>query len=224
MEKRMETILKFCESRPVTVDVGCDHGYIGLALLRNKITNHLIATDISEKSLQKAVDLFAEHNLQEFASTRVGDGLSVIKDDEKIDQVIIAGIGGLEIQHIIKDFKGSKKIKNWVLQPMNEIQSLREFLNRNGFTIKQDVVVKEDEKFYHILSVCAGKQDLTEIQKSFGANIESYNTVEYKLWLIQKCKKIEEILKNLPKNNEKIKYFSNCLKNANKIKEQIKGV
>ena len=102
MEKRMEAIIDLCQTLPVTVDVGCDHGYVGLELLRSDKTNHLIACDISKPSLQKAINLLNDNGFTERFSARVGDGLSVINKGEKIDQVVIAGMGGMEIIHILQ--------------------------------------------------------------------------------------------------------------------------
>ena len=35
-------------------DVGCDHGYLGIHLLKTGTAKHVIATDLREKPLEKA--------------------------------------------------------------------------------------------------------------------------------------------------------------------------
>lgn len=221
MEKRMQTILDLCQKLPITADVGCDHGYISLELLKQNKTDYIIATDISKPSLQKAIDLLNQKGFKDKFCARVGDGLSVIKSDESIDQVVIAGMGGQEIIHILQEFKGKNMLKNIVLQPMNQIKQLREYLTDNGFKINRDIIVKEGEKFYHILGVNLGRQKLNMLELGFGANIEDCKTEDFKLWLKQKQFKIKRILKGMPKDNPKAEMFEKWLKNMEQIKQII---
>lgn len=221
MEKRMEAIIDLCQTLPVTVDVGCDHGYVGLELLRSDKTNHLIACDISKPSLQKAINLLNDNGFTERFSARVGDGLSVINKGEKIDQVVIAGMGGMEIIHILKEFNKPNAIRNLVLQPMNQILQLREFLCTNGYEITRDLIIKEGDKFYHILSVRAGHQELSELELGFGAIYLDRKSKDFADWLKQKEKKTKAILKQMPKDNQKYDYFKHWLLNMKAIKQTL---
>lgn len=221
MSVRLETLFGLCDKAKTTVDVGCDHGYVGCDLLKSKTTDFLIATDISALSLKKAQDLICKNNLEKFASFRVGDGLNVVKNNESVDQVIIAGMGGKQIARIIDEYQNSKNVKTFVLQPMNELVYLRDFLNKNNFEIIKDFILYDD-KFYHFLKVKCGKQKITELEKSFGVNLLENLNADYVKWFEIKCKKIYKIIENLRKNNVKNEQFDKCLFKIDEIKQLIK--
>ncbi len=134
-------------------DVGTDHGYIPIYLAQNSVKS-LIATDISAPSAQKAADNAFKYNLQSIISVRVGNGLEKINDNEA-ECVIIAGMGGLMITKILSAQLPSG-IKKFVLQPMRSEYELRRFLCKNGFSIDKEVLCKDDNRIYTVMSVTYG--------------------------------------------------------------------
>lgn len=218
LSKRQECILSLARQADTTLDVGSDHGYIAAALLERKISAKLIASDISAPSLAKTISLLKRKGLN--ASTRVGDGMDVIQPDERVEQVIIAGMGGAEIIGILERFSSAEQVEHYVFQPMKEIVALRRFLNQRGLNIVRDVVI-QDKNFYHIITAVPGKQYCTEQQFQFGANEKDRRELDYVRWLDEKQKKVQKIVKNMPKSSEKFDFFENCLKNIEKIKGEI---
>ncbi len=216
LTKRQKAILSVCKKSEVTVDVGCDHGYIGTTLLKTNKTKFLIATDISAPSVQKTEKLLKENNLLGYASIRVGDGLTTIKEDEKPDQVIIAGMGGKEIVHILSSFKNTNKIKHFVFQPMNELVFMRNYLSQNQIKIQKDIVFF-DKKFYHIITASQGNSPISPFKQKWGAKTKDRNK-DYFLWINQKEEKIKKILSGIKSTNEKYKLFKSCLDDIKKIK------
>lgn len=211
---RQQTLVDLAKKSKVTIDVGCDHGYVGVSLLENGKTKFLIASDISEKCAKKTAKLLEEKNLSNCATTKVCDGI-VLGKDESLDQAIIAGMGGKEIVHILENFK-PKNQTHFVLQPMKELVLLRKFLSENGFKILKDFVIQEKGKFYHMLTAKLGSQKLSPSKQKWGAKPNCSEA--YFCWLNQKQQKIENILKNMPKNNPKQEHFLRCLKEINLIK------
>lgn len=217
LSKRQQTLVDVSKKSAVTADIGCDHGYIGVSLLINKKTKYLIASDISFLSAQKTTNLLSKENLEKQASVRVGDGLKTIKNNEKLNQIIIAGMGGLEICNILDDFKNKKNVSHYVFQPMNELVSFRNYLSNNNFEILKDFIIYDKQKYYHIITAKNGSQHLSSYQQKWGAKPKQ-RTKEYFDWILQKEKKLIEISKKIPKNNEKYLIFDKCLKEINKIK------
>ena len=216
LSKRQMALLNVCKKFDSTCDVGCDHGYIGVSLLQKKKTSFLYATDISAPSAHKTEKLLKENGLINFASIRVGDGLTTIKKNETVEQIIIAGMGGKEITHILSQYKNLHKTKYFVFQPMNELIYFRKFLFENGIKIQKDIVIF-DKKFYHIITGTPQKNSLSAFKQKWGAKPTQRNK-EYFLWLNEKEKKILKILSGLPKNNEKKNLFISCLKDIKRIK------
>ena len=56
LSPRLTTILNFVPHNSIVGDIGTDHGYIPVYLIYNRISKKVIATDISEDSLDKAKD------------------------------------------------------------------------------------------------------------------------------------------------------------------------
>lgn len=216
LTKRQQALVDLCKNAKTTCDVGCDHGFVGVNLLQTKKTDFLYATDISLLSANKAKVLLEKHNLNSKASVRVGDGLSTLSDDEIIEQVIIAGMGAPLIMQIIDNYQNKKFVKHWVFQPMNELEDFRKYLSRNNFKILRDVVIYDKQKFYHIIAAKNGKQKISENEQKFG-KIEKDKDEVYFRWLEEKNRKLQKILANLPKNNEKTEQILQCLEDIKKI-------
>ena len=51
--KRLETILNLMPNMEAVIDIGADHGYLEELLISSGKVKRVIATDISEQSLQK---------------------------------------------------------------------------------------------------------------------------------------------------------------------------
>ena len=144
--KRLQAVVREVEGRRLA-DVGCDHGKVSVACLLAGKVERVIACDISQKSLQKAVDLANKLQVKgiEF---RAGDGLQVINDGE-VNCVVIAGMGGNEIMSILSRIP--QGVKRLVLSPHRNTVELRQFLSDKGIYIAKDYIVKDGSKFYDVI-------------------------------------------------------------------------
>ena len=134
-------------------DVGTDHGYIPIYLLQQKKIPAAIAMDINEGPLERAKKHIALYGLQAYIQTRLSDGVAALKPGE-VEAVLIAGMGGGLIMHILKDGeKVCQSAKELILQPQSEIERVREFLREEGYTILAEDMVYEDGKFYPMMKV-----------------------------------------------------------------------
>lgn len=158
LSDRLLTIADFVPKNSIVIDIGTDHGYIPVYLIKNNISKKVIATDISEESLLKGITIIKEEFLEDKIETRVGDGFHVLKPFEA-DTAIIAGMGGPLIVDIIDKRKDiSRTITNFILQPMVGSDKLRRYLYNNSFKIIDEKLVKEGENFYEIIYAKEGKQ------------------------------------------------------------------
>ncbi|MDD4688559.1 MAG: class I SAM-dependent methyltransferase [Eubacteriales bacterium] len=165
---RLKTIadLACLNGVPTTVcDVGTDHGYIPVYLAQLG-AEHVIATDISAPSAQKAIDNATKYSVSEILSVRVGDGLNTVKHNEA-ECVIIAGMGGLMITKILSAYI-PKGVKNLVLQPMRSGYELRQYLVDNGFSITKEVLCEDDNRIYNIMLVDYGTGDNNDFNLNYG--------------------------------------------------------
>jgi len=135
-------------------DIGTDHGYVPMLLVKNNTSPRVIMSDISEGSLAKAKETFRIAGLEaDEKDFRIGDGLSTIEPAE-VDTIIIGGLGGLTIIDILDaDISKSKSYKNLVLQPRKHSGELRHYLYTHGWDISEEVLAEEGKFQCEILLV-----------------------------------------------------------------------
>ena len=154
---RMEEIAAQVSPASVVADIGTDHGIIPALLLESGRAKYVIATDISEPSLDKARTLFRMRRLSEKTDCRAGDGLLVLRPYEA-DCLIISGMGGLLIAAIIEQgMRVAKSAHSLILQPNTAQPELREFLFTKGFVAEKEILCEEHGKFYEIIVASWGK-------------------------------------------------------------------
>ncbi len=153
---RLECIVSMVDKCITVADIGTDHGYVPEMLLNEGICDRIIATDLNEGPLNRAMEHLSEVNLSDRCDFRLGSGLEVLKEGE-VDAIIIAGMGGDLITEIIETSKYiALNTKQLILQPMTAIDNLRKYLSENGFEIIDENIVKEFHHFYFVLKVKRG--------------------------------------------------------------------
>lgn len=160
LKGRLLSVAEMVPRSKCVVDVGTDHGRLPVWLVKSGIAERAIVTDISAASLKKAEALIKAHGLESKIEPRVGDGLSVVYPGEA-DTVIVAGMGGLLIRDILKNAPHvTASVKTFVLQPMRAQGLLRKWLADNGYTIVDESLVREKDKFYEVIVARHGRQHI----------------------------------------------------------------
>ncbi len=159
---RLEKIASLVKKDSKVADIGTDHGYIPLFLLQNNISSFAIASDVNKKPLESAENNIKIYGYNEKIQTRLGGGLTTLKAGE-VDTIIIAGMGGLLIADILE---ASPEIlntaKTFILQPMQAQEELRKYVVQKGFSIKKDLLVKEDHRIYEVMVIEKGIQTVVD--------------------------------------------------------------
>lgn len=204
-------------------DIGTDHGYIPVYLLKNKISPFVIAGDINEGPLKCAEDNIVSNNLSHCIETRLGSGLSILKPKE-VDTIIIAGMGGLLISELLNNSKEiAQSLDTLILQPMQAQSELREYLVGNDFIIKKDILVKEGHHIYEIIVAKPGKQRAVDpIYYEVGFYIYNNPGLLAMEFIDRKIKTTKEIIRNIGENisghsAEKLKDMKKKLKKLEEV-------
>ncbi len=151
LSERLQTIANLVDKNVKLADIGTDHGYIPVELIRKGKISFAIAADINKGPLENAQKEILANYLENKIQLRLGPGMSILTKEE-VDEVIIAGMGGVLISEIIEDsFDVAKKMKKLILQPMQAPHELRKYLYDKGFKIIDEVLVKEDFRIYEII-------------------------------------------------------------------------
>lgn len=161
LSKRLQMVVNLVPETETVCDVGCDHGYVSIYLIRNHICRKVIATDLREGPLKRAEEHIRQCRLEDRIETRLSDGLDKIQKNEA-DTLVCAGMGGRLMESILRN--GTEQVsgmKQLILQPQSEIPLLRDFLFRNGLYTADEDMVYEDGKFYTAMRVTGEKADET---------------------------------------------------------------
>ena len=197
LSSRIKTIGNFVGPGEMVADVGADHGILELYLLAKYDNVHIIAIE-NKKGPYKILD----NTLRAFRNIRLSfsDGLTAV--DRTTTTVVIAGMGGLNIKHILDAYpKKVKKIKKFIIDAHRDIAIARKTLIDYGFKIETEKIVYEQGKFYVINVFTKNDQNqiYTEDEIEFGYKLyEDELWPKYKDHLIKKNNQtIEKIKDNL---------------------------
>lgn len=137
-------------------DIGTDHAYVPIYLVQNGM-DFAVACDIREGPAVIARANVVRFGLEDKIDVRIGFGLEAVGENE-VSAAVIAGMGGIEIGEILA--RGTPAgTERFVLQPMTAVCELRRFLAGNGFDIIDEVLVRENDKIYNVMSVEFGECD-----------------------------------------------------------------
>lgn len=225
LSKRLEKLSSIIKPSDSFADIGTDHGFVPFYLLENNIVNKAYIADISKKCLAKA-DKFFAGKFSKRAEFILSDGLKKFDENNIIpDRVLIAGMGGLLISQIISaSFELAKRVKEFILQPMQGPEYLREYLLSHGFSIDEEYVIF-DKKYYQIM-VCH-YTGTVQSRKTYiiGENIlgdtdDKSSFLEYNIMYRRNI--IKELKKSNSMENQRIKDKISLLKNEINIFEEKK--
>ena len=216
ISKRLKTIGDFVNENDVVADIGADHGLLELYLIAKFRNISLLAIENKEGPFS-----ILESKLRAFKNVRLSfsDGLTAV--DRTINCLIIAGMGGLNIQKILTDkSKKLTRIKKIIIDAHRDASIARRTLVSLKYEIKSERIVFEQDKFY-VISLFS-KCDKVKKYKSDIYDI-GYKLYEDELWpkykeylisknnkTIEKIKDLEnmqDIVLSIEKFNERIEQY-----------------
>ena len=133
-------------------DVGCDHAQLAVYLLENGIAGTVIASDIGVGPLQAAQRTIDSHGLSGKIRTVLSDGLEQIPP-EGLTHIVIAGMGGETMIHILESCPFPLKQITLILQPMSKAHELRKWLYHAGFETDAETCVQDGQFLYAVMRV-----------------------------------------------------------------------
>lgn len=137
-------------------DIGSDHAYLPIYLVKNRNVKRVIASDVNKGPVEISRARVKRHGAEGVIEIRRGNGLEVLTPGET-EVIVIAGMGGMLIIDILEKGKSAAKAaKLLVLQPMRDSGNLRKWLLENGFGIIDEELVKEQDKIYEVIWVMPG--------------------------------------------------------------------
>ena len=183
--KRLEKCMELVTEGGVVCDIGTDHALLPCRLVKTGQCKNAIAADIGTGPLEAAKKNILAEGLEDKIDTCLSDGLEDIHRSEYADSItdiVIAGMGGETIVHILSQKTQIQYRANLILQPMTRAEVLRSWLYENGFDIKREVCVEDAGHVYTCIQAVytAKKRRLSGPRKYIGfADLSDRAALDY---------------------------------------------
>ena len=152
LSKRLATVASYVPVGARMADIGSDHAYLPAALALTKKISYAVAGEVVKGPYENAVSEIKGHGLTAVVKPRLADGLDAITPADRIDTVVIAGMGGTLIAEILERGKQHRTgVHRLVLQPNVGEARLRRWLMTNQYQIMAEQIVGEDDHIYEII-------------------------------------------------------------------------
>ena len=152
LSNRLLACCQFVRPGDRVADIGCDHGYLGIHLLRQGIAGAVIAADVHEMPLNSACRNAVKYGVADQMRFFLSDGLGNIPRD--FDVAVCAGMGADTIISILEAapwLQGSSR--RLILQCQSKRPQLRAYLHSHGFTISREILAQDGKFIYPVMEV-----------------------------------------------------------------------
>jgi len=190
-------------------DIGTDHGYLPIFLLKSGKIKKAVACDINEGPLLKAGENIKKNSLDGFIELRLCGGLSGLNDGEA-QTVVISGMGGILICSILDEGREKlENIKQLVLQPQRDADIVRKKIHELGFKITDEKMIYDGGKYYNVINAEKGNEKYeSERDYFFGRLLLEKRPAVFLSYIKNRADKYENALKAVSFDNadtEKLK-------------------
>lgn len=196
ISKRLITVSDFIKDNSFILDIGCDHALLDIYLYQKKKNLQIIASDIRKLPLENAKKNIERYGLTNKIETRLGNGLEVL--DDRVDTIIITGMGGKNIIDILNNKNRLKNIKNIVLSPNSDYYEVRKVIANLGYIIDNEMIVKDKNIYYLIISFVKGNKKYKKHELLLGPILLKTSSKVKDEYFKTLVSKKEEVLNRIP--------------------------
>lgn len=205
---RLKTVASFIKDKANVADVGADHGLLEIYLLENRKVESILAIENKRGPFN-----ILKNNLEDYnVKLSLSDGIEKI--DDKVDTIVIAGMGGILISKILESHKEKlDNIKQIVVDAHRDNKLVRRTITSLGFYIEKEKIVLENDVYYFVISFLKGHKEYSDIEYEWGYKINEDP-------LFENFKKDELELLNL----NLLRYRSSTKANKDGIKAKLERI
>ncbi len=190
MNNRIIRIASYIKNSDKVADIGCDHALLSIYLAQNKIPSIAIDInkDVIEKNIKKA------NNLNDFISFRVGNGTSVLEENEA-DTLVLSGLGAYTISNIIKNSRF--KYKKIITIASKNHSYLRKKMLESGYKVSLEEIIIDKNKYYNLIIFIPGTASYSNEELIIGINHQNkINLIKYHEYILDCYNKYSNFNKN----------------------------
>ena len=198
ISKRLLEVAKFVRQGALVADVGTDHAYLPIYLLKKGIAKSAVATDVREGPLVHTRDNVEFYQVSDKVTVYRADGLDGIERYAP-DDIMICGMGGELILRIVTECGYTRKEGvRLLIQPMSSFSELREGLFGAGYSVEDESLVRDGHMIYQVavFTYTGTTSALSPVQSLLGpVNIEK-NTELFREYASIHLRKLERKIKS----------------------------
>jgi len=190
LSKRLLACAQYTDGFMKLADIGTDHAQLPIHAVEQGYVYAALAIDNKEGPFVIAYSNVKKANLSHKITVIKGDGIDKI--DDEVDVLVISGMGGKLISSILQK-DSIRNIKRVILQPNIDSSIVRSTMNKLGFKIIDELVLKDAKKYYDVIVFEKGTQTLSTFECDFGP----INLALKPFYFVEKIEKEKRNLTNI---------------------------
>lgn len=193
LSKRLGRLAANVRSGGVVADIGCDHGFTSIYLVRQGLARGAIAMDVNAGPLARASEHVEQYGLMDRIQVRLSDGMEKLAPGEA-DTLLISGLGGALMEGILergRDVVG--EAGELVLSPQSEIFLVRKKVHELGFAIVHEEMVEDQGKYYVIIRAVPGRESYGEEEYLYGRMLVREKDPVFREYLRREASRLEKL-------------------------------
>ncbi|WP_391591799.1 SAM-dependent methytransferase family protein [[Mycoplasma] cavipharyngis] len=148
--KRIDQIAKLMLNNQLLIDIGCDHGYLGINALNQKKVKLVWNVEISAYALENCYHNYAKVNLLDQVSFWHSDGFEKLPHDyHQSATLVCAGIGSKTILKILSNVPNY--VDQIILLSHTLAYELRQWATNHHWYVFNEVMVSDYNKIYELI-------------------------------------------------------------------------
>ena len=152
LSRRLERVAAHVPAGARLADIGSDHGYLPVALMRRGLITAAVAGEVALTPFRSATRTVQENGLEQAISVRLADGLEAMEPADGISAISVCGMGGETIRDVLD--RGKTRLsgqERLILQPNGGEQPLRQWLMEHDYRIVCEELLRENRFDYEII-------------------------------------------------------------------------
>ena len=220
MNRINEIAKQIKKKKCIVADIGSDHAFLALELLKTKKVSKIYNVEINQKPLNVSINNTKKYAITKKVINILNDGLNNWKYERHFDYVVISGVGGNTIINIMNHIDTNIKIDNFILIPNNKVDLLRKFLAKNNLYFEYEKTIRESNYYYQLIHVTKNKTKNSLMVKT--KNDCYFGTYNLKHQSLIFNKMLKQRLKFIQNNSKLIKYNKNIKNEMRLINDYFK--
>ena len=152
LSTRLLACCSFVDPGDIVADIGCDHGYLGIHLLKSSIAKSIIAADVNEQPLQSAMRNAIKFGVKNKMTFYLSNGVGSIPRD--FICMVCAGMGADTMISILDAAPWLKDGRyRLILQCQSRRPELRKYLYDSGYRILRETLAQDGKFIYPVMEV-----------------------------------------------------------------------